>query len=81
MGLIYLHDGPRVFRSYPNPVGAASVVADIDGDGTTDLVLEMPSLPGVDSIYISTAKHPGPATPDLRCAPPAPDPCTGPATF
>ncbi len=77
MGLITLYAGGRTFANYPNPIGGADIIADIDGDGATDIM-----FPGAfRSIYLSTAKHPGPATPDIQCGSIPADQCTGPASF
>ncbi len=85
---LMLHDGPRSFLSYPipPPLLNAGGAADLDGDGATDLVFSYTNDTGtgplyVTAVYLSTAKHPGPASADIQCGALTPAECAGPAGF
>jgi hypothetical protein len=85
---LMLHDGPRSFLPYPvpSPLLNAGGAADLDGDGATDLVFSYTNDTGtgplyVTAVYLSTAKHPGPASPDIRCGALTPAECAAPAGF
>ena len=57
------------------------MAGDLDGDGATDLILMPPPPSSLFSVYLSTAKHPAPANPDIQCGTVMPSECTGPTTF
>ncbi|HTA20997.1 MAG TPA: VCBS repeat-containing protein [Polyangia bacterium] len=76
-------DGARGFaRTLAVPLFGAT--ADVDGDGTTDIVSPN-ALPGgqplVSAVYLSTAKHPFVGTPDIQCAVTPSSLCDGPTSF
>jgi hypothetical protein len=79
-----LGGGARAFgapMTIPFFDGGGGLPADLDGDGATDLIMS-PAPPGTPiSVYLSTAKHPGPAHPDIQCGSLAPTACTGPDSF
>lgn len=93
---LYLHDGPRSLFDHNGPFGPVAHVSglgDVDGDGATDIIVrssnDTPAPPGtlfpsytyVTSVYLSTAKHPGPANPDIQCGSLTPSQCSGPLGF
>ena len=85
---LMLHDGPRSFVNYPvpPPLLNAGGAADLDGDGATDLVFSYTNDTGtgplyVTAVYLSTAKHLGPASPDIQCGALSSAECAAPAGF
>jgi len=86
--VLAVHNGPRSFVRYPLPPLVAlqsNNLADLDGDGATDFVIvyksQSTSTEVVTGVYLSTAKHPGPAHPDIHCGMLAPADCDGPLGF
>jgi hypothetical protein len=78
----YLNDGARGFEGPVQiPFFHWGFVGDLDGDGATDLVMASPTDPYPISVFLSTAKHPGPAMPDIHCGTLTPAQCAGPSGF
>jgi len=77
---VLLGDGARGFsaRSLPSVSG---FTGDLDGDGATDLIVHTVTSPLVTSVYLSTAKHPGPGAVDMHCGSLTPAQCSGPTGF
>jgi hypothetical protein len=78
---IHLNDGARGFPTYATIPSLGAMVGDLDGDGASDLVISPATGPGATSVYLSTAKHPGPAVSDIQCGTLLPSECTGPSGF